>query len=73
MFSPAELEKQLNSGKINIPDGKKAAFVVHGDLVDGTVTAAFAYKTGDNWQVGTVVDWSHEKGIDAGFNVHWSR
>lgn len=73
MFDTAELEKQLNAGKITIPDNHRVAFVTHANLNDKSVTAALAFKTGNNWQVGTVLDWSHDEGINAGFNVSWSK
>lgn len=75
MFSPEalanEITKQLNEGNIIIPEGHKVAFVTHADL--NSVSGAFAYKFKDSWQVGTLVDWSHAKGVDAGFSLSWSK
>lgn len=62
----------LNTGAINIPNGHKVAFIVHGDS-DGGVGGAFVAKIGNDWRVQSIVDWSHETGLDAGVNLMWSR
>lgn len=68
------IEDVMNSNVIQVPKGKKIAFVVDADFSrDGRISGAFVARVGDYWQVGTLVDWSHDAGAKAGFRVMWSK
>lgn len=71
----AQIQNTLNLGIIEIPPDKKVAFVTHADFGrDGLkATAAFVVKVNDEWQVQSLVDWSHDDGVKAGINVAWSK
>lgn len=75
MFSPdqitAEVQKQLNSGSIAIPDGHRIAVITHSD--GKSITATVAYKPSKDWVISGIYDWSHDSGTQAGFNVQWSK
>lgn len=71
-----QIQNTLNLGVVNIPEGKKVAFVIHGDLdnhMQVKATAAFVVKVNDEWQVQSLVDWSHDEGVKAGVTVAWSK
>ena len=71
-----QIQNTLNLGIVEIPANKKVAFVIHGDLdrhMQMKATAAFVVKVNDQWQVQSLVDWSHEEGAKAGINVAWSK
>lgn len=73
MFSTEDLQKELNTKQVIIPDGHTKALVIHGDLEDKSVTASFVTKVGKDWQIDASTSWKQDKGIDAGFNVTWSK
>jgi hypothetical protein len=71
-----QIQDTLNLGFVPIESGKKIAAVIHGEYDQhGEVKATMAVvvKVNNEWQVQTLVDWSHEDGAKLGFNVAWSR
>lgn len=77
MFQPSDLQssiqKAIDTGKVNIPDGHKIAWVTYGDLENKSIHSAIVENVGNNWQIVGQGGWSASEGFDAGFKLQWSK
>lgn len=76
IFEKAALDKIIQQQLVNVPPEHKIAVVTNvSPDKDGKaiLTTAFAYKPGDNWQIESYVQTSHDHGLDYGASVQWSK